>query len=307
MLEMICPETQIVGSSKAMDEVFQLIRKIAPSNQNVLIYGETGTGKNLAAKRIHELSQRKTKPLLTINCANIPGELFEAELFGYGKGAYTGAVKEKQGLLETAGSGSVFLDEIGELPLLMQAKLLQTIENKELRRVGETRLRKILARFIFATNKDLQDEVTNGKFRKDLFYRINVVSLYMPPLKKRKEDIPLLVEFFLNKNMVDCCGTNRMSWGAIKKLVDYEFPGNIRELENIVTRALLFKNGKTIFAKDIFFDNASNQYGHRSGITPKRIQEALEHCRWNKTLAAKEIGKSRRQFYRLLEKYNFEK
>lgn len=307
MLEMICPETQIVGCSKAMDEVFQLIRKIAQSDQNVLIYGETGTGKNLAAKRIHELSRRKTQPFLTINCANIPGELFEAELFGYGKGAYTGAVKEKQGLLETAGCGSVFLDEIGELPLLMQAKLLQTIENKELRRVGETRLRKILARFIFATNKDLQDEVTKRKFRKDLFYRINVVSLLMPPLKYRREDIPLLVEFFLKKNKVDPCGTSCMSWGAIKKLVDYEFPGNIRELENIVTRALLFKNGKTIFAKDISFDNASYRRGHRSGITPKRIQEALEHCRWNKTLAAKEIGKSRRQFYRLLEKYNFDK
>jgi len=301
------PETQIIGCSKAMDEVFQLIRKIAQSALNVLIYGETGTGKNLAAKKIHELSRRKTQPLLTINCANIPGELFEAELFGYGKGAFTGAVKEKQGLLETARSGAVFLDEIGELPFLIQAKLLQTIENKELRRVGETRLRKILARFIFATNKDLQDEVTKGKFRKDLFYRINVVSLFMPPLKDRKEDIPLLVEFFLNKNMVERCGTNRMSRGAIKKLVDYEFPGNIRELENIVTRALLFKDGKTIFAHDISFDNASYRRGHRSGITPKRIQEALEHCRWNKTLAAKEIGMSRRQFYRLLEKYNFEK
>jgi transcriptional regulator with GAF, ATPase, and Fis domain len=301
---MMYPETQIIGCSKAMDEVFQLIRKIAQSDQNVLIYGETGTGKNLAAKKIHELSRRKTQPLLTINCANIPGELFEAELFGYGKGAFTGAVKEKQGLLETARSGAVFLDEIGELPFLIQAKLLQTIENKELRRVGETRLRKILARFIFATNKDLQDEVTKGKFRKDLFYRINVVSLFMPPLKDRKEDIPLLVEFFLNKNMVDRCGTNRMSWGAIKKLVDYEYPGNIRELENIVTRALLFKNGKTIFAQDISFDNASYQRGSRSGITPKRIQEALEHCRWNKTLAAKEVGKSRRQFYRLLEKYD---
>ncbi len=290
-----------------MDEVFHLIRKIAKSDQNVLINGETGTGKNLAAKRIHELSWRKTQPLLTINCANIPGELFEAELFGYGKGAYTGAVKEKQGLFETAGCGSVFLDEIGELPFFMQAKLLQTIENKELRRVGETRSRKIQARFIFATNKNLQDEVIKGKFRKDLFYRINVVSLYMPPLKYRKEDIPLLVEFFLNKNKVDRCGTNHMSRGAIKKLAGYEYPGNIRELENIVTRALLLKNGETILAQDITFDNDSYPRGHRSSITPKRIQEALEHCRWNKTLAAKEVGKSRRQFYRLLEKYNFDK
>lgn len=307
MLEMICPETQIVGSSKAMDEVFHLIWKIAQSDQNVLINGETGTGKNLAAKRIHELSRRKTQPFLTINCANIPGELFEAELFGYGKGAYTGAVKEKQGLLETVGYGSVFLDEIGELPLFMQAKLLQTIENKELRRVGETSSRKIKARFIFATNKNLQEEVTKGEFRKDLFYRINVVSLSMPPLKHRKEDIPLLVEFFLNKNKVDRSGTISMSWGAIKKLVDYEYPGNIRELENIVTRALLFKNGNTILARDISFDSNSYPRGHRDSITPKRIQEALEHCRWNKTLAAKEVGKSRRQFYRLLEKFNFDK
>ena len=304
MLEVICPETQIVGSSKAMDEVFQLIRKIAKSDQNVLIYGETGTGKNLAAKQIHELSQRKTQPILTINCANIPGDLFEAELYGYGKGAYTGAVKEKQGLLETAGCGTVFLDEIGELPLHIQAKLLQSIENNKLRRIGETRTRNIQARFIFATNKDLQNEVTKGKFRKDLFYRVNVVSLYMPSLKDRRDDIPLLVEFFLKKKMADMYGTSRISWGAMKKLVDHDYPGNIRELENIITRAVLFKNGKTIFAQDISFDKASNQWGQRSGITPKRIQEALEHCRWNKTLAAREIGKSRRQFYRLLEKYN---
>ena len=304
MLEMKSAKTQIVGASKAMDEVFQLIRKIAKSDQNVLIYGETGTGKNLAAKRIHELSRRKTQPFLTINCANIPGDLFEAELYGYGKGAYTGAVKEKQGLLETAGVGAVFLDEIGELPLNIQAKLLQSIENKNLRRVGETRSRNIQARFIFATNKDLQNEVTMGKFRKDLFYRVNVVSLHMPPLKDRREDIPLLVEFFLKKKMADMYGTNRISWSAMKKLVDYDYPGNIRELENIVTRAVLFKNGRTIFAQDISFDKTSHRWEHRSSITPKRIQEALEHCRWNKTLAAREIGKSRRQFYRLLKKYN---
>ena len=307
MLETKDPDTQIIGCSKAMNEVFQLIQKIAQSDQNVLIYGDTGTGKNLAAKKIHELSRRKTQPLLTINCANIPEDLFEAELFGYGKGAYTGAIKDKQGLLETAGSGAVFLDEIGELPLLIQAKLLQTIENKELRRVGETYTRKIKARFIFATNKDLQEEVTMGNFRKDLFYRINVVSLHMPSLKERKEDIPLLVEFFLNKSLGKGNRESRMSWGAIKKLKDYEFPGNIRELENIVSRAVLLKNRKTIFAQDISFDKASYRIEDRSGITPQRIREALERCRWNKTLAAKEIGKSRRQFYRLLDKYNMKK
>jgi len=223
---------------------------------------------------------------------------------GMGKGAYTGAVKEKQGLLETAGCGAVFLDEIGELPLHIQAKLLQSIENKKLRRVGETCSRNIQARFIFATNKNLQVEVTKGKFRKDLFYRVNVVSLYMPPLKERREDIQLLVEFFLKKKMDDMYGTSRISWGAMKKLVDYDYPGNIRELENIVTRAVLFKNGKTIFPKDISFDKDSDHRGHQRQITPKHIHEALKHNRWNKTLAAKEIGMSRRQLYRLLDKYN---
>ncbi len=286
-----------------MEEVFQLIQKIARSDQNVLIYGETGTGKNLAAKKIHEFSPRNMHPLLTINCANIPGDLFEAELYGYGKGAYTGAVKEKQGLLETAGCGAVFLDEIGELPLRIQAKLLQSIENKKLRRVGETRSRNIRARFIFATNKNLQVEVMKGKFRKDLFYRVNVVSLYLPPLKERRGDIRLLVEFFLKKKMDDMYGTSRISWGAMKKLNEYDYPGNIRELENIVTRAVLFKNGKTIFAHDISFDKDSFRREHRSQITQKRIQQALEHNRWNRTLAAREIGMSRRQFYRLLEKY----
>lgn len=304
MIEKKSLETEIVGSSKAMNEVFQLIRKIAKSDQNVILYGETGTGKNLVAKKIHEFSRRRTQPLLTINCANIPGDLFEAELYGYGKGAYTGAIKEKQGLLEAAGSGAVFLDEIGELPLHIQAKLLQSIETKELRRVGETCSRKIQARFIFATNKDLQDMVSKGTFRKDLFYRVNVVSLCMPPLKERREDIPLLVEFFLKKKTIDLYGKNRISWGAMKKLVDYDYPGNIRELENIVTRAVLFKNSKTILAQDISFDKASFRWGDKNHITPKRIQEALENNRWNKTLAAREIGRSRRQFYRLLEKYN---
>lgn len=295
---------EIIGCSSALQETLRLIQKIAGSDQNVLIFGETGTGKNLTAKKIHELSGRSGQPYLAINCANIPEELFEAELFGYGRGAYTGAVKEKTGLLEAAGGGVVLLDEIGELPLRMQAKILQTIENKELRRIGETRPRKIWARFIFATNKNLEEEVSKGTFRKDLYYRVNVVRLCLPPLRDRKGDIPLLVKAFLRKAEAEKHGECLISAAAMKKLIDYDYPGNVRELENIIARASLLKNGKTIAAEDIDVDRTASRYGSREKITPRMIQEALVRCKWNKTMAAREIGKSRRQFYRLLRKYH---
>ncbi|MGD2245086.1 MAG: sigma-54 dependent transcriptional regulator [Candidatus Aminicenantes bacterium] len=308
MSEIKAHETEILGCSTNINRVLLLIKKIAQGDQNVLIYGETGTGKNLTAKKIHELSRKRNQPFLTINCANIPEELFEAELFGYGKGAYTGAVKEKKGLLETAGEGVVFLDEIGELPVRLQAKMLQTIENREFRRVGETRSRKIGVRFIFATNKNLQDEVARGQFRKDLYYRINVVSVRLPPLRYRKDDIPLLVDTFLKRKRLAEVrnGVRPISTGAMKKLMVYDYPGNVRELENIIARAALLKEGKIIRAEDIKFDQATDDYRKRTEITPRRLQEALERCRWNKTLAAQEIGKSRRQFYRLLKKFELD-
>ncbi|MFW6173480.1 MAG: sigma-54 interaction domain-containing protein [Elusimicrobiota bacterium] len=301
---MINDEIRIIGESKAVKRKLGFINKVANSDKNVLIWGETGTGKNLTAKMIHKMSHRKNKPFISVNCSNIPEELFEAELFGYRRGAFTGAHREKVGLLEFARGGTVFLDEIGDLSLHFQAKILKTIEEKELRRIGDMIVRRIHARFIFATNKDLQEEVRGGKFRKDLYYRINVIRFYIPSLMDRKEDIPLLAKFFLGKENRNRERKRTFSKGALKKLMAYDFPGNIRELENIIERAYLLSEKDAIDEEDIVFDpGGESSSGEDLNITPDRLRSALEKCRWNKTRAATEIGKSRRQFYRLLEKH----
>jgi len=298
-------EIKIIGDSLAVERKLEFINKAAKSDKNVLIWGETGTGKDLTAKKLHELSDRKNKPFVAINCVNIPEVLFEAELFGYVRGAFTGAVKEKVGLLEIAKDGTIFLDEIGDLSLHLQAKILRIIEEKELRRIGDTIFRKIYARFIFATNKNLHEEVKTGNFRKDLYYRINVVRLYIPPLKERKEDISLLVEHILERENNGRRPKKEVSNQALKKLMAYDYPGNIRELENIIERACVFSERNILSEKDIIFDfdywPSSNK---NLRITPNQLRKTLERCKWNKTKAATEIGKSRRQFYRLLEKYH---
>jgi len=199
MINCILGKTNIIGKSLVIKRKINFIRKAAKSDKNVLIYGETGIGKELAARKIHELSDRRKKPFVAVNCTNIPRDLFEAELFGYKRGSFTGAIKDKKGLLELAEDGTIFFDEIGDISLNLQAKLLRVIERREIRRIGETITRRINACFIFATNKNFQEEIYAGKFRKDLFYRINVLNLFIPPLKERKEDIPVLVEYILEK------------------------------------------------------------------------------------------------------------
>jgi len=297
-------EHKIIGSSLAIRRKLEFINKLAKTNKTVLIWGETGTGKDLTAKKLHELSERKNKPFVAINCVNIPEGLFESELFGYVKGAFTGAIKEKAGLLEIARDGTVFFDEIGELSLHLQVKILRTIEEKKLRRVGDTTLKKIYARFIFATNKNLCEEVKNGRFRKDLYYRINVLRLYIPPLKERKEDIPLLVEHILEGENNGKGPKKQISKDALDKLMTHDFPGNIRELENIIERAWILSESNIIGKKDIVFDFGLAPVSDKNlNITPHQLRRTLEKCRWNKTKAATEIGKSRRQFYRLLDKY----
>jgi transcriptional regulator with GAF, ATPase, and Fis domain len=296
-------ETQIVGESLAIEEILQFIKKVAKSEKNVLIFGETGTGKDLIARKIHELSYRRHKPFIAINCANIPEQLFEAELFGYVRGSFTGAFREKAGLLEIAEKGTVFLDEIGDLTLHLQVKILRLIDNKEIRRIGETTIRHIDIRFIFATNKDLQEEVSKGRFRKDLYYRISVMKFYIPPLRDRKEDMPLLINNILKREEVSRNCQKGISTKALKKLMQYNFPGNIRELENIIDRAFIFAEGDIITEKHIKFDQELSTYRKDDKISAEKLRAILEKCRWNKTKAAGEIGKSRRQFYRLLKKY----
>jgi transcriptional regulator with GAF, ATPase, and Fis domain len=281
----------------------EIIDRVANSDKSVLILGETGTGKDFTAKKIHELSEKRNKPFVAINCANIPEDLFEAELFGYARGSFTGAIKEKEGLLEIAKDGTIFLDEIAELSPYLQAKILRVIEEKEIRRVGETVQRKILARFIFATNKELHEEVKRGRFRKDLYFRISVVKFLLPPLRERKEEIPVLVHHILERENVRQKSKKEISPPALKKLMAYDFPGNIRELENIIERAHLLSGRSLIKSIDIKLDYELIGIGTGVSLTPEKLRLTLENCRWNKTMAAREVGKSRRHLYRLLEKH----
>lgn len=229
----------IIGSSPRMQEIFSLIRKVAPTSSTVMIQGESGTGKELIARAIHNCSTRSKKPFIAVNCGAIPENLMESELFGHKKGAFTGAVVDRAGLFEQAEGGTLFLDEIGELPLLMQTKLLRVIQEREFRRVGGTQTQKSDVRILTATNRDLQGQVRDGRFREDLYYRVNVVQIMLPPLRERIEDIPLLVDCFYRKYGAGRTDVEVITPGAMKLLMNYPFPGNIRELENVVERSLI--------------------------------------------------------------------
>ncbi len=307
----------IIGQSPKMQEMFKLIPKIAQSNSNVLIIGESGSGKELVATALHNLSYRKDKNLITINCAAFSEGLLESELFGHMKGAFTGAMFNKQGLFEIADGGSVFLDEIGEMPVSLQAKLLRVIENGTFRRVGGTTDIKVDVRVISATNKDIKEEVTSGRFREDLYYRLNVVPINIPPLRERKEDIPLLVEHFLKKTSDNL---KRITPKAMKLLMDYSWKGNVRELENIIERTALLTDEEEIQPADLPTEITGYQDDMKyiSGLTEKGINidkvigdiekryllQALEKADGVKTEAAKLLNLSFRSFRHRLHKYN---
>ena len=230
----------IIGKSRKMRELFDMIQKVAASQSSVLILGESGTGKELAARAIHTSSPRKSKPFVAVNCGAIPENLIESELFGHKKGSFTGAVSDRPGLFEQAEGGTLLLDEIGELPLLMQTKLLRVLQEREFKRVGDSQVRKTDVRMISASNRDLESQVKEGAFREDLFYRLNVVPLVLPPLRERIEDIPLLTEFFCRKYQTSGqAAPATITPGALKVLMNYPFPGNIRELENCIERSLI--------------------------------------------------------------------
>jgi two-component system response regulator PilR (NtrC family) len=230
----------IIGTSPKMRELFDMIQKVAASQSSVLFLGESGTGKELAAHSIHTCSPRKSKPFVAVNCCAIPENLIESELFGHKKGSFTGAVSDRPGLFEQAEGGTLFLDEIGELPLLLQTKLLRVLQEREFKRVGDAVTRKSDVRIICASNRDLEGQVKEGTFREDLFYRINVVQLVMPPLRERIEDIPHLIEHFCRKYQADAQNAPAtVTPGALKVLMNHPFPGNIRELENCIERSLI--------------------------------------------------------------------
>ena len=256
----------IVGHSTKMVQIYNLVRQVGPTRTNVLISGESGTGKELAARAIHQHSSRNGKPFVTINCSAIPENLMESELFGHVKGAFTGAVANKKGLFEIAHEGTVFLDEIGDLSPLIQVKLLRVIQEREFMRVGETQTINVDVRIISATNKNLEQEVIQGRFREDLFYRLNVVHLHLPPLRERREDIPLLAQYFLEKYSKEL-GKNVRSISSyvLDTLMNYTFPGNVRELENIIERSVALEGSNIILPESLLLSE------HRKEALPKGL------------------------------------
>ncbi|WP_235612870.1 sigma-54 interaction domain-containing protein [Moorella sp. Hama-1] len=293
--------------------VLNLSRKAARSHATILILGESGTGKGILAQAIHEESPRRNAPLIKVNCAAIPPELLESELFGYEEGAFTGAKKGgKPGKFELAHGGTIFLDEIGDMPLNMQAKLLTVLQDKEIERLGSTQTRKIDVRVIAATNKDLEKMVQEGRFREDLFYRLNVIKLVLPPLKERLEDIPLLTEGILQRLNKEYGKKLRLTPAAMECLLSYSWPGNVRELENVLERAAILAETQEIHPHHLEIDyprkkkgikEISTLYKVRIEAEKEAIIQALEAFGGEKTRAAKALGLSRQALYTKMTSY----
>ena len=242
----------IVGSSGVIEDIKKTIKKIAPTNSTVLITGESGTGKELVARAIHNLSLRKNEPFSAVNCAAIPDTLIESELFGYEKGAFTGATSSKEGIIGATNKGTLFLDEISELSPAVQAKLLRLIQNKEFKPLGSSEVISVDIRIIAATNKVVEQEIKSGRFREDLYYRLNVIPINIPPLRERKTDIPVLIEHFIKKyNHIHSKQINKLDDGALSLLMKYNWPGNVRQLESVIERTILLTEGDTITRDDL--------------------------------------------------------
>jgi len=279
---------EMIGESTVMRELANLIHRVSKTDASVLLLGESGTGKDLAAKAIHTLSQRSDKPFLAQFCGSIPDTLLESELFGYKRGAFSGAYGDKKGLFEVADQGTFFLDEIADISPALQAKLLRVLENGDIIRLGDTQVKKVQVRIIAATNKDLVKYVNEGKFREDLYYRLNVFPVILPPLRERKGDIPLLVKHFINKNVT-------IDKDALKKLEQYTWPGNVRQLENVLKRALILSDGKRIEADHIQLgeeNDLANFEGLLKDYEILLLKRRLKEFDGNRTLAAKSLGVS---------------
>ena len=302
---------QIIGQSPAMQQVFEMIRKVAPTKSNVLITGESGTGKELVAHAIHSLGSQNGARFLAVNCSAIPESLLESELFGHKKGSFTSAIEDKKGLFECARGGTLFLDEIGHMPMSCQVKLLRAVEHRQIIPVGSTEPIDINLRLIAATNKDLAYEIKVGQFREDLYYRMNVVGIHLPSLQERKEDIPLLVEHFINKYNSEmgkhCTG---ISDEVMRLFMSYEWKGNIREMQNVIERAVIFAEDDIIKMSDIGLIGA---YGAALSEENENLQSAVkayekEHiCRvlskhdWDKAEAAKALKVGLSSLYRKID------
>jgi DNA-binding NtrC family response regulator len=307
----------LIGASPQMQKVFRLISKVSQNRYPVLVLGESGTGKEIVARAVHYNGPERDRPFIPVDCGALVPTLIESELFGYVKGAFTGANRNREGLLEIANGGTVFLDEIGELPVDLQSKLLRAIQEKEIRPVGSTRRVRIDVRIIAATNRDLEKAVSDGSFRRDLFFRLNVVSIKLPPLRERAVDIPLLVEHFLEKYNRPGQPPKAFSDDAMARLMTYDWPGNVRELENCVERAVALSSATVMEMIDLPSNmHPVNGNGtHRNGNGPIRplselekeaILSALTQLHGDKLLAAKLLGIGKTTLYRKLKEYAVE-
>ncbi len=292
----------IIYASERMNEVMSLVVRVAKTDSTVMIQGESGVGKEIVANLVHELSDRKRGPLVKVNCSAIPETLIESELFGHERGAFTGAYERKVGKFELANRGTIFLDEIGEVPIFVQPKLLRALQEREIDRVGGLHPIKVDVRIISATNRNVEEEVKQGRFREDLYYRLNVVTIVIPPLRERKEDIPLLLDFFLSK----CSGRHRKEVRGFTReardlLIKHDYPGNVRELENIVERAVVLTRGDYVSVDDLPMapreDERSadgSMKGMVEGMEKRMITESLIGANWVQTKAAEALGISER-------------
>ncbi|MBA2319796.1 MAG: sigma 54-interacting transcriptional regulator [Deltaproteobacteria bacterium] len=300
---------EMIGTHASMKEMFRVIRRVAPSDLSVLVLGETGTGKELVAKEIHALSQRKAGPFVAINCGAIPENLLESELFGHKKGSFTGAVNDKVGKVESAGGGTLFLDEIGEMPMNLQVKLLRVLQERVIERVGELAPRPVDIRVVAATNKDLAELIKSGQFREDLYYRLNEISVSLPPLRDRGEDIAVLAQYFMNR-FREQYGARPTGFTnqALQAMKSYYWPGNVRELENRVKKAVIMSDRPLLNPDDLGLDG-----GQKREVVPlaqaeedfkmNYIRQVLDLNAWNKAQTARDLGVDARTIFRYIEKF----
>jgi two-component system, NtrC family, response regulator AtoC len=314
---------RIVGNSPPMQEVYKTVGKVAKADATVLITGESGTGKELVAEALHYNSNRRSGPMVKVSCAALPETLLEAELFGHEKGSFTGAMTMRKGRFELADKGTVFLDEIAEMSLATQTKLLRVLQERKIERVGSSLPIKVDIRIICATNKDLQKQVEQNKFRDDLFYRLNVINIHMPPLRDRKEDVPALVEHFLAKHRYSATAQPAaISEEALKRLTEYDWPGNVRELENVVERAVVLSRGQIITSRELpFGEHVDGEHeDENEDVSAERsffkksvsqfekdlIMKALKDAGGNRSKAAEMLGIYRRLLYAKIKEYGLE-
>ena len=306
----------IIGKSNMMQGVFDLIERVSKVDSNILITGESGTGKGLVANIIHLKSKRAKNPFIKVSCAALPETLLESELFGHEKGSFTGAIKRRYGRFEMAKDGTIFLDEVGEIPMSIQVKLLRAIQESEFERIGGEETIKVDVRIISATRKNLEKAIEDGEFREDLYYRLKVIPIHIPPLRERKEDIPILVDYFIKRFNKKLSRLVEITSEALKCLLDYDFPGNVRELENIIERSVALSTSDTINAYDIvmavekdgFISLRDEDIPSLKDVISKtemtHLMKVLEKTNWNRIKAAKILGISRKNLWEKLKAYN---